>query len=124
MILCFIIISKIIPSFLTVKKGSTFLTKPLFPQGQEDVTALSGYIFPTCSSPAEGFLIQNKDFPLTIKGKKVAGSAIAPPEFWFQQRCLFPKGLLLSTYSTELRLFADYSIIKILSICRSHANVS
>ena len=49
--------SKIIPSFFTVKKGvflplrlsckesSTFLTKPLFPQGREDVTALR------CSEP-------------------------------------------------------------------------
>ena len=34
--------SKIIPSFLTLKEGSTFLTKPLFPQGREDVTALLG----------------------------------------------------------------------------------
>ena len=31
--------------FLTVKEGSTFLTKPLFPQGREDVTALR------CSEP-------------------------------------------------------------------------
>ena len=30
-------ISKIIPSFFTIKEGSTFLTKPLFPQGREDV---------------------------------------------------------------------------------------
>ena len=37
--------SKIIPSFLTVKEGSTFLTKPLFPQEREDVTALR------CSEP-------------------------------------------------------------------------
>ena len=29
--------SKTYPSFLTVKEGSTFLTKPLFPQGREDV---------------------------------------------------------------------------------------
>ena len=35
-------ISKIIPSFFTIKEGSTFLTKPLFPQGREDVTALLG----------------------------------------------------------------------------------
>ena len=35
-----ILISKIIPSFFTIKEGSTFLTKPLFPQGREDVTAL------------------------------------------------------------------------------------
>ena len=46
MILCFyILFSKIIPSFFTIKEGSTFLTKPLFPQGQEDVTAL------WCSEP-------------------------------------------------------------------------
>ena len=32
--------SKTYPSFLTLKEGSTFLTKPLFPQGREDVTAL------------------------------------------------------------------------------------
>ena len=37
-----IIFSKTYPSFLTVKEGSTFLTKPLFPQGREDVTALLG----------------------------------------------------------------------------------
>ena len=34
--------SKTYPSFLTVKEGSTFLTKPLFPQEREDVTALLG----------------------------------------------------------------------------------
>ena len=46
MILCFyILFSKIIPSFFTIKEGSTFLTKPLFPQGREDVTALR------CSEP-------------------------------------------------------------------------
>ena len=41
-LICNIIIffSKTYPSFLTVKEGSTFLTKPLFPQGREDVTAL------------------------------------------------------------------------------------
>ena len=38
-------ISKIIPSFFTIKEGSTFLTKPLFPQGREDVIALQ------CSEP-------------------------------------------------------------------------
>ncbi len=63
--------SKTYPSFLTVKEGSTFLTKPLFPQGREDV----------------------------------AGSAIAPPEFWYRQRSLCPKGLPMRAYATELRLF-------------------
>ena len=37
--------SKITPSLFTLKEGSTFLTKPLFPQGREDVTALR------CSEP-------------------------------------------------------------------------
>ena len=36
---------KTYPSFLTLKEGSTFLTKPLFPQKREDVTALR------CSEP-------------------------------------------------------------------------
>ena len=40
-----VIVSKTYPSFLTVKEGSTFLTKPLFPQEREDVTALR------CSEP-------------------------------------------------------------------------
>ena len=47
-VLTFVLIirsSKIIPSFFTIKEGSTFLTKPLFPQGREDVTALR------CSEP-------------------------------------------------------------------------
>ena len=38
-------LSKTYPSFLIVKEGSTFLTKPLFPQEREDVTALR------CSEP-------------------------------------------------------------------------
>ena len=48
MILCFILLllfSKTYPSFFTIKEGSTFLTKPLFPQEREDVTAL------WCSEP-------------------------------------------------------------------------
>ena len=52
-------ISKIIPSFFTIKEGSTFLSKPLFPQGREDV----------------------------------AMSAIAPIEFWYRQRSLYPQGV-------------------------------
>ena len=37
--------SKTYQSFLTLKEGSTFLTKPIFLQGREDVTAL------WCSEP-------------------------------------------------------------------------
>ena len=32
-----VIFSKTYPSFLTLKEGSTFLSKPLFPQEREDV---------------------------------------------------------------------------------------
>ena len=49
---CYILISNIIiffsktyPSLFSVKEGSTFLTKPLFPQEREGVTALR------CSEP-------------------------------------------------------------------------
>ena len=48
--------SKTYPSFLTVKEGSTFLTKPLFPQGREDVTALLGADFSTSPSLLQGEL--------------------------------------------------------------------
>ena len=47
-------ISKIIPSFFTIKEGSTFLTKPLFPQGREDVTALSAIYAPPVPPQREG----------------------------------------------------------------------
>ena len=35
----------------------------------------------------------------------VAGGAIALPEFLYRQRSLCPKGLPMSFYATELRLF-------------------
>ena len=71
-----VIVSKTYPSFLTFKEGSTFLSKPLFPQGRKDV----------------------------------AGSAIAPPEFWNRQRSLCPKGLPMIVYAIELRLFVGWRI--------------
>ena len=46
--------SKTYPSFLTLKEGSTFLTKPLFPQGREDVTALSAVFAPPVPPQREG----------------------------------------------------------------------
>ena len=48
------VFSKIIPSFFTIKEGSTFLTKPLFPQGREDVTALSAVSAPPVPPQREG----------------------------------------------------------------------
>ena len=47
--------SKTYPSFLNLKEGSTFLTKPLFPQEREDVTALSAD-FSTSPSLLQGEL--------------------------------------------------------------------
>ena len=49
-----VIFSKTYPSFLTVKEGSTFLTKPLFPQEREDVTALSAVLAPPVPPQREG----------------------------------------------------------------------
>ena len=65
-----VIVSKTYPSFLTVKEGSTFLTKPLFnglytpfgspvpggqkPQEREDVTALSAVYAPPVPPQREG----------------------------------------------------------------------
>ena len=60
MILCFyILFSKIIPSFFTIKEGSTFLTKPLFPQGQEDVAG--------CAIASARVLVSSAE-PVPIKG--------------------------------------------------------
>ena len=99
-----VVFSKTYPSFLTLKEGSTSHLG-LLSSGKKRETALQCYICPTCPSPAGGSLILNQAFPLTIKGKDVAGSAIAPPEFWYRQRSLCPKGLPMSAYATELRLF-------------------
>ena len=41
----------------------------------------------------EGSLIPNQAFPLTIKGKDVAGDAPTLPEFWYRQRSLYPQGV-------------------------------
>ena len=49
-----IIVSKTYPSFLILKEGSTFLTKPLFPLEREDVTALSSVFAPPVPPQREG----------------------------------------------------------------------
>ena len=67
-----VIFSKTYPSFLTVKEGSTILTKPLFnslyapfgspssggqkPSGTRGCSRPQCYICPTCPSPAGGSL--------------------------------------------------------------------
>ena len=58
---CYILISNIIiffsktyPSLFSVKEGSTFLTKPLFPQEREGVTALSAIYAPPVPPQREG----------------------------------------------------------------------
>ena len=63
--------SKTYPSFLTLKEGSTFLTKPLFPQGRENVTALQCYICPTCPSPAGGSLTHSQALALSKRARDV-----------------------------------------------------
>ena len=49
-----VIFSKTYSSFLILKEGSTFLTKPLFPQEREDVTALSAVFAPPVPPQREG----------------------------------------------------------------------
>ena len=40
--------------------------------------------------------------PFSPQGTRdVAGSAIAPPEFWYRKRSLCPKGLAMISYATE-----------------------
>ena len=70
-----ILISKIIPSFFTIKEGSTFLTKPLF-----------NSLYDPFGSPSRGQKPQGRE--------DVAGSAIAPPEFWSASRACVLKGWL------------------------------
>ena len=82
MILCFYF-SKIIPSFFTIKEG-VFL--PLRLSCKESSTFLTKPLFPQ-------------------EREDVAGDAIALPEFLYRQRSLCPKGLPMSAYATELRLF-------------------
>ena len=49
-----VIFSKTYPSIFTIKEGSTFLSKPLFPQEREDVTALSAIFAPPVPPQREG----------------------------------------------------------------------
>ena len=71
--------SKIIPSFFTIKEGSTFLTKPLFPQGREDVTALQCCICPTCPSPAGGSLTHSQALALSKRARDVTALRCSEP---------------------------------------------
>ena len=70
---------KTYPSFLTLKEGSTFLTKPLFPQGREDVTALQCYICPTCPSPAGGSLTHSQALALSKRARDVTALRCSEP---------------------------------------------
>ena len=86
---------KIIPSFLTLKEGSTFLTKPLFnslyapfgspssggqkPQGREVVTALQCCICPTCPSPAGGSLTHSQALALSKRARDVTALRCSEP---------------------------------------------
>ena len=70
---------KIIPSFFTIKEGSTFLTKPLFPQEREDVTALQCSICPTCPSPAGGSLTHSQALALSKRARDVTALRCSEP---------------------------------------------
>ena len=84
MILClFFFCSKIIPTFFSIKEG-VFL--PLRLSCKESFSFLTKPLFPQ-------------------EREDVAGGAIALPEFLYRQRSLCPKGLPMSSYATELRLF-------------------
>ena len=78
--------SKTYPSFLTVKEGSTFLTKPLF-----------NSLYDPFGSPSRGQKPQGRE--------DVAGSAIAPPGVWSASGACAHKGLAGRAYATELRVF-------------------
>ena len=52
-----------------------------------------------------GSLILSQALSFFKKERDVAGSTIAPPEFWYRKRSLCPKGLAMIFYATELRLF-------------------
>ena len=78
--------SKIIPSFFTIKEGSTFLTKPLF-----------NSLYAPFGSPSSGGQKPQER-------EDVAGSAIAPPGFWSASGACARKGLAGSAYAIKLRL--------------------
>ena len=61
------------------KEGSTFLTKPLFPQGREDVTALSAIFAPTCPSPAGGSLTHSQALALSKRARDVTALRCSEP---------------------------------------------
>ena len=69
-----VIVSKTYPSFLTVKEGSTFLTKPLF-----------NSLYAPFGSPSSGGQKPQER-------EDIAGYAITLPEFWYRQRSLCPQG--------------------------------
>ncbi len=73
------VFSKTYPSFFTIKEGSTFLSKPLFPQGREDVTALQCCICPTCPSPAGGSLIHSQALALSKRARDVTALRCSEP---------------------------------------------
>ena len=61
--------SKTYPSFLTVKEGSTFLTKPLFPQGREDVAGYAIASARVLASAAEP--VPARGLPIIIYATKL-----------------------------------------------------
>ena len=98
-----VIFSKTYPSFLTVKEGD-FRIPPSLLQGELHFSHQA-----SLSSGTRGCSWLR--YSLRQSSGIVSGACAH-------------KGLPISVYATELRLFVGWRIIKILSICRSHANVS
>ena len=68
--------SKIIPSFFTIKEGSTSHLG-LLPSGKKRETALQCYICPTCPSPAGGSLTHSQALALSKRARDVTAPPVA-----------------------------------------------
>ena len=94
----YLLCSKIIPSFFTIKKAFFYLSvsparrAPLSPQAP-----LSMVFTPPSVPPLGGQKPQERE--------DVADSSIAPPGFWSASGACARKGLAGSAYAIKLRLF-------------------
>ena len=70
--------SKIIPSFFTIKEGSTSHLG-LLPSGKKRETALQCYICPTCPSPAGGSLPHSQALALSKRARDVTALRCSEP---------------------------------------------
>ena len=74
--------------------------RELVSQIRETIERVFSKITPSLFTIKEGSTSLPK--PFSPQGTRdVAGSAIAPPEFWYRKRSLCPKGLAMISYATE-----------------------